>query len=203
MKILIADDDAVTRKLLASSLQGDGYTVLQASDGLEAWKTFRRESDIPIAVLDWMMPGMDGVQLCAGMRENAHKRPLYILILTARGARADVLQAFRIGVDDYMVKPFDKGEFLARVRVGRRVIELQKALADRVTELEEALGQVKRLKGLLPICSYCKKIRNDANYWQQVEGYIMERTDARFSHGVCPECYEIHLRPQIEEIRGR
>jgi sigma-B regulation protein RsbU (phosphoserine phosphatase) len=89
----------------------------------------------------------------------------------------------------------------ARVNVGLRMLELQQNLADRVSELELALAQVKRLQGLLPICMYCKKIRNDENYWQEVESYLTKFTQASFSHGVCPQCYEKHLLPELERIR--
>jgi phosphoserine phosphatase RsbU/P len=87
------------------------------------------------------------------------------------------------------------------VQVGMRIVELQHSLADRVTALEEALARVKQLQGLLPICSYCKKIRDDRNYWQQVESYISEHSEAQFSHSICPECYEGRVKPELDQLR--
>jgi sigma-B regulation protein RsbU (phosphoserine phosphatase) len=82
-----------------------------------------------------------------------------------------------------------------------RIIELQHSLADRVKALEEALARVKQLQGLLPICSYCKKIRDDQNYWQQVENYISKHSEAQFSHSICPDCYESLVRPELDQLR--
>ena len=98
-----------------------------------------------------------------------------------------------------MAKPFDHRELRARLQVGVRMLELQTSLAERVRQLEDALARVKRLQGLLPICSYCKRVRNDQNYWQQVEAYITERSEAAFSHGICPDCYENVVRPELEK----
>src|SRR5438105_4818844 len=105
------------------------------------------------------------------------------------------------GADDYIVKPFEREELRARVQVGFRMLALQAALADRVRELEEALTRVKQLQGLLPICSYCKKVRDDRNYWQQVETYIEGHSDAQFTHGICPECREKYVEPELERLR--
>jgi len=87
------------------------------------------------------------------------------------------------------------------VQVGARVVQLQRSLAERVRELEDALSQVKRLQGLLPICSYCKKIRTDQDYWEQVEDYLSEHTEVQFSHGICPHCYEQYVKPKLEQLR--
>jgi DNA-binding response OmpR family regulator len=111
-----------------------------------------------------------------------------------------VVAGLQAGGDDYVTKPFDREELHARVKVGLRILQLQMNLADRVRELEEALASVKQLQGLLPICSYCKKIRDDQNYWQQVEGYISEHSGAVFSHGICPECYDKFVRPELKKL---
>ena len=104
--------------------------------------------------------------------------------------RADSVEGLDAGADDYVTKPFDLEELRARVQVGIRVARLQDHLSDRIAELQDALSRVKQLSGLLPICSYCKRIRSDSNYWEQVESYIAHHSDARFSHGICPPCYE-------------
>ena len=102
------------------------------------------------------------------------------------------------GAYDYVVKPFDPTELRARVQVGVRIIALQRSLADRILQLEGALKNVKYLQGLLPMCCYCKKIRNDQNYWQRVESYITEHSEAVFSHGICPECFATVAQTDVE-----
>src|SRR5205823_8129217 len=100
------------------------------------------------------------------------------------------------------IKPFHFGELRARIRVGQRITALQQSLADRVAELEQALKKVKQLQGLLPICCYCKCIRTDDNYWHKVEEYITAHSDAQFSHGICPWCFETVVKPQLRQFRG-
>lgn len=190
MKILIADDDPVSRKLLQSTLTKWGYNVTAAADGNEAWEALQRPNTPQLLVLDWLMPGMDGVEICKKARQNEGLRSAYIILLTSRGEKADVIRGLESGADDYVTKPFDAGELRARVQVGCRVIGLQTELAARLKSLEEALAHVKQLHGLLPICSYCKKVRDDKNYWHQVESYVSRHADVRFSHGVCPDCLD-------------
>lgn len=190
MRVLVAEDDPINRRLLEVALTEGGYEVSVCCDGLEAWRELEREDPPPMCILDWMMPGMDGVEVCRRVREQFSARPQYLILLTARGNREDIVSGLRAGADDYITKPFDRDELMARVQVGRRVIELQRKLAERLRELEAALAQVKQLQGLLPICSYCKKIRDDQSYWHQLESYISEHSGAQFSHSICPECYE-------------
>lgn len=200
MKILVADDDAVSRRMLEATLQKWGYAVIVARDGAEAWQSLRSEDPPQLAILDWMMPEMDGLEVCRKARTDHRTPPTYIILLTARGSRADVVTGLRAGADDYITKPFDRAELRARMGVGARVVELQRSLASRVHELEEALARVKLLQGLLPICSYCKKIRDDRNYWQQVEAFITDHSEAQFSHSICPDCYEKIVKPELEKF---
>lgn len=203
MRILIADDDRVSLRVLQGILQDWGYEVVIARDGAEAWACLSAPDRPALAVLDWMMPGMDGPELCRRVRGLRSDVPIYLILLTARAEPGDIVAGLDSGADDYVVKPFDSAELRARLSVGERVLKLQGDLADRVRDLEEALANVKRLQGLLPICAYCKKVRDDKNYWQQVEQYLSERLDTRFSHSVCPACYERHVRPEIEKLRSR
>lgn len=200
MEILIAEDDAVSRRVLELCLTRWGYEVIIATDGDEAFKVLSREQRPPVALLDWMMPGMDGIEICRRVRAHESGQPIHIILLTARSSTADIVMGLEAGADDYVAKPFDREELRARVRVAARIVELERKLTDRVQELTQALQQVKQLQGLLPICSYCKKIRGDDNYWQQVESYICQHSEVQFSHGICPECYEGIVKPELDKL---
>jgi DNA-binding response OmpR family regulator len=134
------------------------------------------------------------------MRAAQLSAPTYLILITARGGLENVVQGLEAGADDYVTKPFDPRELRARLHAGARVVQLQRAVLERNQALEEALKRVKLLQGLLPICSYCKKIRNDRNYWEQVDAYVASHSEAQFSHGVCPDCFEVHLKPQLERL---
>jgi len=205
MDILIAEDEPVSRCALEAALRKFGHDVLVATNGLEAWEILERPDAPSLAILDWLMPGMDGLEVCRKARALSSTddapRPLYIILLTARGNTQDVVAGLEGGADDYIVKPFDHDVLRARLSVGTRVVGLQQHLAQRVRELNEALTSVKQLQGLLPICSYCKRIRDDKNYWQQVEAYIGDHSQATFSHSICPLCYESVVKPQIEALK--
>jgi len=199
VKILIADDDRVSRRLLEARLLKDGHEVVVAEEGNQAWGALQQDPTTPLAILDWNMPGMTGPEICRRARQIKTDQPTYLILLTSRDTRQDIVSGLQAGANDYVTKPFDFDELRARVQVGERVLQLQKALAGRVKELEEALANVKMLQGLLPICLYCKKIRDDHNYWQQLDKYVADHTDARFSHGICPECYDKVVRPELEK----
>jgi response regulator RpfG family c-di-GMP phosphodiesterase len=144
------------------------------------------------------MPGMDGIQLCRRIRETPRTKGVYVILLTARNGKQAVLEGLHSGADDFITKPFDRDELRARLNVGLRVASLQQSLAVRVAELEQALQNVKNLQGLLPICCYCKKIRDDSNYWQRVEEYISHHSEARFSHSICPDCFDQIVKKELQ-----
>lgn len=200
MRILIAEDDLVSRSMLESLLIKWGHSVVVTCDGPAAWQALQREDAPPMAILDWMMPGLDGLEVARRARAQESTRSLYIIMLTALGSKNHIIQGLEAGADDYMAKPFDPQELRARVNVGERIIKLQTELSERLRQLEISMAQVKTLTGLLPICAYCKKVRNDSNYWEQVESFISEHSQVQFSHGVCPDCYERYLRPEIDAI---
>jgi len=200
MKILIAEDDALSRRMLEVTLVKAGHEVVTTRDGGEALGALTRDGAPKLLILDWMMPVKDGPEVCRELRVHETSQPHYIILLTARTQTPDIVEGLQAGADDYMTKPFEGEELLARVQVGRRMLELQASLADRVRDLEAALAKVKLLQGLLPICSYCKKIRNDKNYWLQVDTYVAQHSEARFSHGICPECYENVVKPEMAKL---
>jgi len=199
MKVLVAEDEPVSRRILKALLVKWGYEVVAVSDGIEALQTLESEEAPLLALLDWMMPGMDGIGVCQKIRESIHLKPTYIILLTAKDQKEDLVLGLQSGADDYITKPFDIRELRARVQVGLRVMDLQQALSDRVKELEIALSKVKQIQGLLPICCYCKKIRNDHNYWEQVEKYMIEHSEVQFSHGICPDCFQKAMGQVLEK----
>ena len=199
--VLIAEDEAASRRLLEATLRRWGHEVVVTVDGDAAWAALQRSDAPSVAILDWVMPGVQGVEICRRLHARGSPTPPYLILLTANSERANVILGLEAGADDFMGKPFDPDELRARLIVAMRVVELRRKLAERVRELEEAISRVKQLHGLLPICAYCKKIRDDRNYWQRVEEYVSAHTDAQFSHGICPECYEGILTPQLRAMR--
>lgn len=203
MKILIAEDNEVSSRILHLTLAASGHEVIKTENGAAAWAILEKEDSPSMAILDWMMPEMDGLEVCRRVRQQTSATPTYIILLTAKTDKTDVVRGLNAGANDYIFKPFNRDELNARVRVGETVIKLQQNLAARVKELESALAQVKLLQGILPICSYCKNVRDDRNYWQQLETYIGKHSEAQFSHSICPGCYEAVVKPQLDERKNR
>jgi sigma-B regulation protein RsbU (phosphoserine phosphatase) len=190
MRILIAEDDPVSRRLLEGTLSAWGYEVQVTCDGGTACQALEMEHPPQLALLDWMMPEMDGLEICRRIRSTQAGRGIYIILLTTRASKEDLVAGLDGGADDYITKPFDREELRARLRAGCRIVELQSSLAERMAELEESLTRIKQLNGLLPMCAWCKKVRDDQNYWQEVECYVASHSEARFTHGICPACME-------------
>ena len=142
MHVLIAEDDRVTGEILARTLQRWSYSTTLVADGAQAWERLRVATDPTLAILDWMMPGMDGPDVCRRVRHDLPLANMYLLLVTARESRGDVVAGLDAGADDYIIKPFDPEELRARVHVGMRVLTLQERLADRVNKLESALSKV-------------------------------------------------------------
>lgn len=201
MKILIAEDDPMSGFLLKTTLTNWGHEVIATTDGSQALEVLQSDNPPPLAVLDWMMPVLDGAEICRRLRASSEAASVYIIMLTAKGGRKDMLEGLAAGADDYLTKPFDAEELKARVGVGIRIIEIQQVLHKKVQELEAALGQVKQLQGILPICSYCKHVRDDKNYWQQVETYVSSHSEAEFSHSICPDCYQKEVQPLLDKFK--
>ena len=180
MKILIAEDDPVSAKILQFTLETGGHEVVSSNSGKGAWEIFNKQP-IRVVVSDWMMPEMDGLELCSKIRARPKTDYTYFILLTAiHTGRDNLRKAMNAGVDDFLTKPLDREGIMMRLRVAERIIEFTQ--------------QIRQLKELIPICMYCKKVRDDSNYWQAVESYIGRHTGSSFSHGICPECFEKHVR---------
>ncbi len=199
MRILIAEDDSTSRAMLAAVLRMSGHEVEETADGQEAWTVMSRPDAPAMAILDWMMPKLDGPDVVRRLRDQESDRSPYLILLTSKDKKEDIISGLECGANDYLTKPFDVGELRARVDVGSRMLDLQETLNAKVDELRRTLAEVKALRGILPICASCKKIRDDAGYWQQVEDYVHAHSEARFSHGVCPECMK-ELYPDFEDV---
>lgn len=190
MKVLLAEDDAASRLMLKSLLTKWGYAVTSACDGDEAWKILCEPGHPQLVIIDWMMPGIEGPEIVRRLRKREPETPYYAIIMTSRSNNDSAVSALDSGADDFVGKPFDNAELRARVAVGSRMNTLQQELSGRILELKQALERVKQLEGIIPICMYCKKIKDDQNSWYQLEQYISDHSEARFSHGICPRCAE-------------
>ena len=198
MRILVADDDQTIRLWLEHILFGWGYAVETVSDGLAALASLQSAAPPKLALLDWTMPGLEGIEVCRRIRAIPTDEPAHLIILTAHTETKNVVIGLEAGANDYISKPFNMEELRARLAVGRRVIELQQALAQRVRDLQEALTHIKTLQGILPICMHCHKIRNDQQSWERLERYFSDHAEVRFSHGICPDC-ATKLYPDIAD----
>lgn len=197
MKILIAEDDLTSQTILKTTLIKAGYSPTITANGNTACEIMLKVDAPKLAILDWMMPGMDGLTICRKIREAKILNQPYLIIVTVRNKTEEIVKGLEAGANDYIIKPYNVSELQVRVGVGKRVVELQSTLAGRINELQEALAHIKTLQGILPICMYCKKIRNDKQYWQKLESYIAQHSNAEFSHGICPACYKKHVLPSL------
>jgi phosphoserine phosphatase RsbU/P len=186
MKILIVEDDFDARDLLQVMLGLDGHEVVAAVNGEDGWAKFQDEH-FSVVISDWLMPETDGLELCQRIRSSETTRYSYFILLTALQGKSNYLEAMRSGADDFVSKPYDADELRARLLVAERIVGLQ--------------HRMKHLEGILPTCMYCKKIRDERDQWVNIEQYITQRTEASFSHGVCPVCYENVVKPELNRIR--
>ena len=204
MKILAVDDDPVSLQLIKKILQKAGFIEIQTCPSGEKALELIKSRPPDVVLLDIQMPGMDGYEVCEKIRSDKATTYLPIVMVTGGPADADkaIQRSFEAGATDYTTKPIRSIEFVARIKSAltikqthdrmREEVEkrrqLEKEREKVITELREALANVKTLGGMLPICASCKKIRDDKGYWSQVEAYIQDHSEAEFSHGICPEC---------------
>lgn len=147
--IIVAEDDLVSRTLISNLMEKWGFKAEITQDGHQAMMALRKEQGPALALLDWMMPDMDGLEVCRRIRQT--DRVVYVIMLTSRGTKENIVEGLHAGADDYLIKPFDKNELLARMQVGFRILELHGALAARVKELEEAAVEIGELRLRIPL----------------------------------------------------
>lgn len=198
----MADDARVDAAMLSRALRGWGYEPVVVDDGTAVMDKLIAGELPSVLILDWNMPGYSGVDLCREVRAQLGDSGPYIILLTGRGEPQEVANGLGAGANDFVTKPFDPVVLQARVRNAVQTQDLQDKLADRVRELERALANVKRLQGLLPICSYCKRVRKDEGYWDQVEQYVAEHSEARFTHSICPSCFQDVVEPELAALES-
>jgi len=182
MKILIAEDDLIASRVLEAALVKQGHEPLVAEDGEAAWKIVEAQS-VRLVVSDWRMPRLDGLELCQRIRARPGDYTYFILLTQMAATEQNLRTATDAGVDDFLAKPIESSQLWMRLRVAERILGFT--------------TEVRQLESFLPICGYCKKVRDDKNYWQQIEQYVRQRTGTAFSHGVCPDCYDRVLVPQL------
>ncbi len=188
IRILVVDDTEPLRVGTVRLLQKAGYTVEEAASAFECWKKIEVFNP-DLVLLDVNLPDANGFDICRTLKNDPRYRGTYVLMVSAsRTGAEDRSEGLELGADGYMVRPLSNRELLAGVRAMERIIRAERERDRLIAELQEALANIKVLRGLLPICSHCKKIRDDKGYWKQVEVYLREHTDAQFSHGLCPEC---------------
>lgn len=185
MKVLAIEDQPVAALQLAAALRALGHQPECVKDGHAAWEQLSREP-YRVVVSDWRIPGLDGLELCRRIRQRGGDYTYFILISAAGVSRETRQTALDAGVDDFLAKPIDPDELGMRLHVAERILGFT--------------AQVKQLESFLPICGYCKKVRDDSNYWQRVEDYLSKRDGTRFSHGICPDCYDDKMLPQLRKL---
>ena len=194
-RILIVDDVPQNIQVIANILQDKGYQMAFAQDGKT---TLEKVSKInfDLILLDVMMPGMDGFEVTRILKKSPETKDIPIIILTAKTQPVEILEGFEAGAVDYVTKPFNAEELCARVHTH---IELKKKSDNEkylISRLQAALAEVNQLSGLFPLCSSCKKIRDDEGYWQQLEEYFHNHSDMQFTHSLCPDCIK-KLYPEM------
>ncbi len=203
--VLVVDDTADNLRLLASILSEQGYSVRPVPDGNLAILSAQTEPP-DLILLDIMMPNMNGYDVCEKLKADERTRSIPIIFISALNEVFDKVKAFNAGGVDYITKPFQVEEVVARVGTHLTLRSLQqeleqanRELEQKVHELQKALAAIQTLSGLVPICAWCgRKIRDENDNWLPVESYVEERTEVKFSHGICPDCL-LKFKDEIAE----
>lgn len=192
-RVLVAEDDELARFALVALLRHHDYEVLAAADGRETLTHLAADAEPLLLLLDWEMPHRNGLQICQTLREMERSQRTHVIMLTARTEPGDVLRAFEAGADEFLTKPVDVAHLLARLRSGLRILQLEHRQAVRAAEFERTRQEVRELQRLLPICMYCKRVRDQREHWDEIESYLAASAGVRFSHGICPRCFDTVL----------
>lgn len=196
INILVVDDARENLLLLTKCLELEGYEVRPAPSGPAALKAAAAYPP-DLVLLDINMPDMDGYEVCDLLKADETLKDIPVIFVSALDSPSDKVRAFESGGVDYVTKPINFAEVRARVWTHVEIARLQAENRQTINELRAALSEVKALKGLIPICANCKKIRDDGGFWSNVETYVSEHSDAEFSHSVCPECVDT-LYPDLK-----
>ncbi|MCU0289304.1 MAG: response regulator [Acidobacteria bacterium] len=198
--ILIIDDVPKNLQVLAKMLDKKNYRVSIANSGFQALKMI--EKVLPdLILLDILMPGMNGIEVCQKLKESPAAGEIPVIFLSAKTKSEDIVEGLKAGGVDYVTKPFNLPELLARVETHLELKRRRDTEKKLIAQLQAAIAQVKKLSGLLPICCKCKKIRDEKGSWHELEDYIQSHSEADFSHGLCPTCSQ-ELYPGILEKYG-
>jgi DNA-binding response OmpR family regulator len=178
MKLLLAEDDPVSRAVLAQAARKAGWEVTAVANGEEAWQELQRE-DYPVVLSDWNMPIVNGEELCRRVRARGGPDYVYFIIVTVTvWSHEGYMKAMEVGVDDFLNKTSDVLEMIMRLKVANRI----SGFARRLSQLE----------GIIPICSHCRRVRDEKSTYQLIETFFQTNSHLNFSHGICPECMDRH-----------
>jgi DNA-binding response OmpR family regulator len=214
-KILAADDDPDILEINSTVLRNAGYDVYEAATGEECLEQIRQHHP-DLVLLDVILPDMTGIEVCRKIKTDPEFQGPFVILLSGIQVSSDSqAEGLCVGADGYLVKPLSRKEFVARIqamerikRAEERLIETQKEQAVIINELRRAMDEIKTLRGLIPICAWCKRIRDDEGYWDQLEVYLSKHSEAVFSHGLCPDCSrsekeKLSMRPARSGERKR
>jgi sigma-B regulation protein RsbU (phosphoserine phosphatase) len=174
MKVLVVDDDPVVLTTLRDALTALGHAVAVAGDGEAGWKALQSDRQMRLVVCDWQLPRLDGLGLCRRIRQRREDYVSFILVTQSDATNDNLDEAYAAGVDAFLTKPVDVSQLRLSLHVAARIMEFT--------------SEIRTLRSFLPICMYCKKVRDDSDYWQQIEGYLHSQTGTTFSHGICQDC---------------
>ena len=199
--ILIVDDTPENLTLLRQMLTEKGFLVRPAISGEVALNSV--QTNLPdLILLDILMPGMDGYEVCRRLKSQERTRDIPVIFISALTEPENKVRAFHEGGVDYITKPFQTDEVLARVTTHLQIFSMQKTLEKKNQDLKTAIDEIKQLRSFLPICCHCKSIRDDQGYWERVETYISKFSGVTFSHCICPECAVEHYSEYLTKEGG-